>query len=512
MARYRPYDYSQMMMVPVTLSEQLVPGSLEHTIHYLVEERLDLRGFDDRYRNDATGRRAYDPRMLMKIVLYGYSLGLKGSRRLEAACKENVIFMALACAERPDHSTIADFVSGMEAGLLADLFSQILLVCSEEGLLSGTHFAIDGVKLPSNASKEWSGTRADLVKKKDKLRKLVRSAMKEHRRIDRKKGDGRDAERERIEKLRRKADRIEEFLAQEPERIGKQGKEIQSNVTDNESAKMKTSHGIVQGYNANAMVDEKRQIVVHAEAFGDGNDGTNAGPMLEGARQNLAAAGLPGVLTGAAVSADTSYYTNANLEACEAANVDAYIPDPKFRSRDPRFAEAKRHRRPTDRHKLDYQSKRTTFGPRDFVIDTRSGGLICPAGQRLYRSGSNILTKEGYRAKQFKAASSTCAACALRTRCLKDPDQKSGRQVRIFLGKETTSRTDAMKTKIDTPLGRKTYSKRLGIVEPVFANITVHKNLNRFTLRGKAKVNVQWKLYCMVHNMEKLGKYAFRDS
>lgn len=496
-------------MVPVTLSEQLVPGSLEHTIHYLVEERLDMRGFDERYRNDETGRRAYDPRVLMKVVLYGYSLGMKGSRRLEAACKQNVIFMALTCGEKPDHSTIADFVSGMEAGLLTNLFVQVLLVCLEEGLLSGTHFAIDGVKLSSNASKEFSGTRAELIRKKDKLRQLVKTAMKEHRQIDRQGGDGMEAERERIEKLKRKADRIDEFLAEEPERLGKQGTEIQSNVTDNESAKMKTSHGIVQGYNANAMVDEKRQIVVHAEAFGEGNDGTNAAPMLAGAKANLAAAGMTDVLEGAVVSTDTSYYTNANLEACEEAKVDAYIPDAKFRSRDPRFAEAGRHRRPTDRHKQDYQSKRTTFGPRDFVIDAKSGGLICPAGKRLYRSGSNIVTKEGYRAKQFKATASTCAGCSLRSQCLKDPHQKGGRQVRIFLGRESGSLTEAMKAKIDTPLGRKTYSKRLGIVEPVFANLTTHKGLNRFTLRGKAKVNLQWTLYCLVHNLEKLGKYGF---
>ncbi len=225
-----------------------------------------------------------------------------------------------------------------------------------------------------------------------------------------------------------------------------------------------------------------------------------------------AAAGLPSVLEGAVVSADTSYYTNANLAACEEAKVDAYIPDPKFRSRDPRFAEAKRHRRPTDRHKQEYQSKRTTFGPRDFVIDPKSGGLICPAGKRLYRSGSNILTREGYRARQFKAPPSTCAGCAFRTRCLKNPHQKGGRQVRIFLGREAGSLTETMKAKIDTPLGRKIYSRRLGIVEPVFANLTTHKGLNRFTLRGKAKINVQWKLYCLVHNMEKLGKYAFGDN
>lgn len=509
MAKYKPYDYSQTVMIPVSLSDQLVAGTLEHTIHYLVEERLDLKAFDAEFCNDETGRRAYDPRVLLKIVLMGYSRGLKGSRRLEAACRENVIFMALSCGQTPDHSTIAGFVSGMGAERVASLFTQVLMVCAEEGLLSGTHFAIDGVKLSSNASKEWSGTQADLIKKKDKLRKLVRQAMKEHRQIDRDGGTGREGELARIEKLKRKAKRIEEFLANEPERIGKQGKEIQSNVTDKESAKMKTSHGIVQGYNANAMVDGGHQIVVHAQAFGDGNDGTNAAPMLSGAKNNLKAAGMAAVLETAAVSADTSYYTNENLNACHEAKVDAYIPDAKFRSRDVRFQDARRYRRPTDRYKKDYQSKRKHFGADDFIADKTSGGLICPAGQRLYRSGANILTKEGYRAKAFKAPKTACAACTLRSRCLKNPNQESGRQVRIFFGRETGSLTEAMKAKIDTPHGRATYSRRLGIVEPVFANLTTHKGLDRFTLRGKDKVNLQWKLYCLVHNLEKLGKYAF---
>ncbi len=100
--------------------------------------------------------------------------------------------------------------------------------------------------------------------------------------------------------------------------------------------------------------------------------------------------------------------------------------------------------------------------------------------------------------------------CALRSKCLADPRQRSGRQVRIFEGRLSGSLTEAMKAKIDTPHGRRTYSKRLGIVEPVFANIAAQKGLDRFTLRGRAKVNVQWKLYCMVHNLEKVARKGSR--
>ena len=228
MARYKPCDYSQTQLVPVSLGDQLVPGTLEHTIHYVVEERLDLSLFDGAYQNDETGRRAYDPRVLLKVVLFGYARGLNGSRQLEAACRENITFMALACGQRPDHSTFAAFISGMGRERIEDLFAQVLLVCAEEGLLGGTHFAIDGCRMSSNASKEWSGKRSDLIKKRDKLRALVREAMEEHRRIDR--GEDGGGGGGRLERLRKKAERIERFLAENPARIGRRGKEIQANV------------------------------------------------------------------------------------------------------------------------------------------------------------------------------------------------------------------------------------------------------------------------------------------
>ena len=110
MAKYKPYDYSQRVMVPVSLEEQLVPGTLEFAIQTLVEDRMDMGVFEDRYENDETGRLAYDPKILLKVVLLGYARGLVGSRKVEQACRENVTFMALACGQRPDHSTILCFL------------------------------------------------------------------------------------------------------------------------------------------------------------------------------------------------------------------------------------------------------------------------------------------------------------------------------------------------------------------------------------------------------------------
>jgi Transposase and inactivated derivatives len=509
MARYKACDYAQTMLVAVSLADQLEVGTLEHTIHYVVENRLDLSGFDGEHRNEETGRPGYDPRVLLKVVLLGYARGMLSSRRLEAACRQNILFMALACGQRPDHSTIAEFVSGMGEERISSLFSQVLLVCEEEGLLGGTHFAIDGYKLSSNAAKEWSGTHADLRQKHTKLRELVRQSVRDHRRNDRDTSATAQRSVERIKRLEQKAARIERFLAKNTPRIGRMGKEVQSNVTDNESAKMKSSHGIIQGYNANAMVDAKHQVIVHAQAFGEGDDGAVAEPMLEGAKANLAAAGCKETrLEQAVVSADTGYFSNRNLEAFAAAKVDAYVPDPKFRQRDPRLTGARRHRRPTDRHKQQYKSKRRWFGPQDFEYDKASQRLICPAGVTLHRSGHEMTTPQGYLVSSYRAAKTACLRCALRDRCLRHPESGYPRQVRVFHGRVTETLTSRMKDKIDTPEGRQLYSRRLGIVEPVFANIGAQKGMSRSTLRGTQKVNIQWRLYCLVHNLEKIGHYG----
>ena len=172
MARYKSYDYTQSMMVPITLAEQLLPGTLEFAIHYLVDHDLDLMALDDRFNNDDTGRPAYDPRVLLKVILLAYARGIIHSRKIEQACRENVTFMVLACGQVPDHSTIASFVSSMR-NEIEPLFRDVLLACDEMKLLSGTTFSLDGCKLPSNASKEWSGTHQTLKRKQQKLEKKL---------------------------------------------------------------------------------------------------------------------------------------------------------------------------------------------------------------------------------------------------------------------------------------------------------------------------------------------------
>jgi transposase len=499
MAKFKRYDYSQKVLIPVSLEEQLVPGSLEFAIHMLIETRMDMSVFEGNYKNDETGRSAYDPKILLKVVLLAYARGLISSRQIERACCENVTFMALSGNQRPDHSTIATFVSSMKDQILP-LFCDILLVCEQENLLGGTFFALDGVKLPANASKECSGTIAELKKKKDKIQQKVKRLLKDQ--IDADKDDDDDFRtppkvEQQIEKLNKQADRIEKWLKKNNAKISSNGRELKSNLTDNDSALMLTSGGTIQGYNGQALVDDKHQIIVHGQAFGSGQDAKHLDPMVDGAKANLEKIGQSAdYFKGKILTADTNYHNQSNLKKCHDEQIDAYIPDLKFRNRDSRFAT-----RPRNKPK-----KSKKFVLEDFKHNKAADHYICPNGKVLKLNVKRHTTDHNiYR--RYMADEADCSRCSLTHRCFYRKNTKR-RSLDVPIGAANTNFSKAMQHKVDSDKGRKIYPQRFAIVEPVFANIKTQKRLNRFTLRGKVKANIQWMLYCMVHNIEKIMNFA----
>ncbi len=278
MPRYKTYNYDQLVMLPISLETQIVPGTLDHTINELVEKHIDLSVFEGRYNNDDTGATAINPKILLKIILLAYSKGMISSRQMERACVENILFMALACGYSPDHSTIAHFVSSMQKEI-ESVFSNVLLVCDELGLLGGTHFSLDGVKLSANVSKEWSGTFEELKHKRGKLQSKLEQLLAEHVRADNQPELELERHKKEEKQLQLQVERLNQFLQNEKPKKGSDGNEIQSNVVDNQSVKMPTSHGVIQGYNAQALVDSKHQVILAAEAFSS-QDHENLAPML----------------------------------------------------------------------------------------------------------------------------------------------------------------------------------------------------------------------------------------
>ena len=260
MARYKPVDRSARLL-PVVLEEQIQPGTFEYALDRLVDGVLDLSRLDARFCNDETVAPAYDPRVMLKVVLLGYSRGLISSRAIERACRDNVVFIALSGDQMLAWTTIAKFVREL-GDEIEPLFQEVLLVCDQLGLIGKEMFAIDGVKLPSNASKESSGTHAELAHKAKRYEKAAKKILAEHRSQDEGKGDEqRDARQEkRVEALNREAARIRSLLQKTAPKRNAKGQELKSNVTDPDSAKMATSKGVIQGYAAQAAVVTDRHI------------------------------------------------------------------------------------------------------------------------------------------------------------------------------------------------------------------------------------------------------------
>ena len=502
MAKYKSCNYSQTEMIPVSLEDQLVPGTIEFAIHWLIEDRMDMAVFDGKYKNDETGCKAYNPKMLLKIILLAYSRGIVHSRKVERECKKNVTFMALACGQEPDHSTIAAFVSSMKEEI-KPLFRDVLLACEEMKLLGGTEFSLDGCKLPSNASRRWSGTFTTLKAKKEKLEKRVAHMLSEQVEADKKGGTELQEETRKAqyrEKLKKQTAKIEEFLEKNEPKPGKQRKEVQSNVTDNESAMMTTSHGTIQGYNGQALVDAKHQVIVSGEVFGSGQDQYHLEPVLTEAQENMKAIGKDEeYFKDTILTADMGYHSGESIKRCEEEAIEAYMPDKNYRKRNPGLGVKQ----------SSIKSRRRKFMPEDFIYDEETDEYECPAGKRLKRHTRSYNRRWGTLYVAYRAEKGDCEVCTHREGCISKKGTKGKRKyLSIPVKSNRRNYSQEMAAKMDTERGREIYPHRIKIVEPVFANIRTQKRLDRFTVRGKVKVNIQWLLYCMVHNIEKIANFG----
>jgi transposase len=518
MPNFIPYDYNQSSMVVINYQDQLQPGTFEHAVHYLIDHKLDLSVFYHKYQNEDGGRPAYDPAILLKIILFAYSKGIVSSREIEWCCKTNIIFKALTCDTVPHFTTIADFVS-KSPDTIEQLFEQILLVCHEQGLLGNELFAIDGCKMSSDAAKEWSGTFKELEQKREKIKRLIKHHIGEHQRLD--KNESRDEEGKKraeqaIQTLNKASDKIEQFLKANTPRQGqgKKPKEVKSNITDNESAKMTTSKGTIQGYNGVTTVDKKHQIIIDAQAFGAGQEQQTLEPVIETikTRFNHLKISKDIYAQGVIVTADTGFASEDNMRYLHKNEIDGYIPDNQFRSRDPKFADQKS--KYGKRHQEGKSKKSTRIYPSsEFDYDPIKKTCTCPAGETMWinREGKD---REGHQKIFFEGHIKNCRHCSRRTQCMRNPDSVNkpkghGRIVSFIQERNKEAKyTDWMKERIDSDKGKQIYSHRMSVVEPVFGNIGTNKRLNRLSLRGKSKVQGQWQLYCMVHNIEKLKNYG----
>ena len=491
MAKYKTTDVAagQALFLAVNLKEQLLPDSFEFMLNEIIGTKIDLSIFDKKYKNDLTGASAIPPSVLLKLIIYGYHNGCISSRKIYELNNNNIIAKALTGDMEIHWTTVADFVSGNKEEV-KEVFVQVLMYCNELGLIGGTDYALDGLRLPSNASIEMSGTEEQLKKRLGVYRRMAEKHIQRHERKDAQGTSDVETEKrfeERQRHINLKIEKISGFLEGMQKKEGRNGEEIQSNVTDNESAIIHSSKGFIQGYIGIAVSDKEKQVITSAHAFGTANETEHMSEMLDEHIKNIQEAEVT-IEEGKkpTMSGDPNYFSEENLRACGERGIDAVIAD----------SQAKRRIGPDGKNRFDVG---------DFKYDDKGNYYECPQGKKL--EYKRTTEQGGVEGKVYQASLKDCKGCPLFSQCSWSKKEQSkinqGKELRITESNGEGSLCRQMRKKMETEEYQDIYANRIQIVEPVFANIRYCKGLNRFTLRGEEKVNSQWLLYCMVHNLGK---------
>ena len=432
---YRPYDPDQQLLLPAALQEWLPEEHLAYFISDVVDQ-LDLSEITARYERERRGGPPYNPRMMVKVLLYGYCVGVASSRRIAQRLHEDIAFRVLAANNTPDFRTISDFRKEHLAGL-SGLFMQVLALCQRAGLVKLGHVALDGTKVRANASKHRAMSYGRMKEKEAQLAEEVEELLSRAEEVDdeedRRYGQDRYGEelphelsfREgRLEKIREAMSSLEREAQAAAERAEAEGKErpgvpedkSQRNFTDAESRIMPAPGGrdFVQAYNCQAVVDSGNQVIVAARATNVTSDKQQAVTMIEETIDNVGAVPRE-------VSADAGYYSARAVDELHALGVEPFIapdqtrhgrvPPPAPRGRIPsrlsprdRMRRKLQTRRGRQRYALRMETVEPVFGQikqgrgfRQFLLrglEKVNGewSLICTGHNllKLFRSGVDL--------------------------------------------------------------------------------------------------------------------------
>jgi transposase len=459
----RSYCQQQSLLFPANLLDFIKDDDLCMVIDDVVNN-LDLSCL---YVNIASeGNMPYHPRMMLKVLFYAYASGIFSSRNIAKALGENIAFIYLAAWQRPDFRTINNFrKNNLEP--IKDLFVQIVHLCQELKMVKLGHISIDGSKFKANAADRKTYDRKRVERE---MKRILDQAEKQDQQDDALYGSQNSGD-EIPEEIRGRNQRIEK-LKQIQKQLDQQGQE-KINATDADAAFMKTTGGIKTAYNAQASVDEKTQVIVAADVTNQPNDKEQLLPMIEQTEQNTAAS----IDT---LSADSGYSTPENLQKLEAYDIDAYIPDDIYQGR-------------------SRGKKVSPFDKDNFIYEQSDDVFICPAGKVLKFWQTKRDGKSVYRVYRCRH----CDSCQHFGPCTKS---KRGRTV---WRRVVDEKIKAMRAKLDSDEGKVIYAKRRHIVEPVFGHIKTILGFTGFHLRGLEKVNAEFKLVAIAHNLKKISKYAY---
>lgn len=446
---FRVYDQAQTFLLPPSLDDWLPDGHTARFVSEVVDELLDLTGIYASYEG-ASGAPPYDPRMMLKLLLYGYSIGVTSSREIERRCATDVAFRWLSANSAPDYRSIARF-RRRHLSALDSLFVQILTLCAEAGLVKLGRVALDGTKLRASASRHKVMSHDRLGPRIEEIEAQVRDLLAEAEAIDaaedkefgeNRRGDELPPElarrESRLAKMRAAKEAIEADArakaakkAAEKERAkgtveaeaaaaaeaaasrAKPDKKAQRNFTDPDARMMKTTDGFHYAYNAQAVVDEESQVILAAEVVQCAADVDQLFPMVEVTEANLEEAGIDGLPD--VVLADAGYCSEDNLAKAADGAVDMLIA--------------------TGRLKHNEQVPDAPRGP---------------------------------------------------------------------IPNDATAR-ERMARRLRTKAGRAHYARRKVIVEPAFGQMKVRQHAGFLRLRGLAGAQGEWTLHVICHNLRKLA-------
>jgi len=338
---FRPYEPDQSFLMPVSMHEWLPSGHLAYFVTDVVDQ-LDLTAILERYEREERGYPPYHPRMMVKVLLYAYCIGVPSSRRIAKRLEEDIAFRVLAANNTPDFRTISDFRKD-HLHALAALFIQVLKLCQKAGLVKLGHVALDGTKMKANASKHKAMSYKRMMEEEARLEVEVKELLKRAEAVDeeedQKYGNDRRGDElpkelvfreNRLKKIREAKQALEAEARQKAEAedsVAAAPKDkAQRNFTDPDSRIMPASGGkhFIQGYNAQAAVDSKQQVIVAAKITNQPVDRGQAELMVDVVHANTGR--LPDQL-----SADAGYFSSDTVNNLTARGIDAYIPPNKMR-------------------------------------------------------------------------------------------------------------------------------------------------------------------------------------
>lgn len=477
----RGYNNKDKLLFPATIGDYLPQEHLARVIDDVVEQ-LDLNCLYKKV--PSVGNPSYHPRMMLKILFYGYATSAFSSRKIAKGLEADVAFIFLSGMQKPDFRTLSDFRKN-NTEEISNLFVQIVKLCSKLGLVGLGHISLDATVIKANAYREKTHDREKLILEEraitDKIKELLDNAQ------------GVDDEEDRLFGSSSRGDEIPKELRSQNKRLEKikearrkleeeSLKEV--NLTDPEARFQKYDGMLIRpGYRAEAAVDSKEQIILSCDVVNKANDIDQLIPLIEQTSRNL-----PEVLTKESImiTADSGYNSMENLKKLESKqNIDAYIPDAKYQTA---------------------QNGKTTkedspFYKNNFIYDSQKDVYICPNhkevifSHRKKEEGENGAYSSVYRCRE-------CRTCPHFGLCTKTPH---GREIKIYDNIELVYK---MRDKLNTAYGKRIYSKRKIIVEPVFGNIKHNLGFRQFLLRGLKKTKAEFTLMAIVHNIRKIAKLS----